>query len=38
MARLTQESGQALAGYILAMAPAVIVVAFVIAVVTLVGQ
>lgn len=37
MARLTQESGQTLTGYVLIMAPAVIVVAFVLAVVALVG-
>ncbi len=37
MARLSQEEGQVLAGYVLAIAPAVIVVAFVLAVVALVG-
>ncbi len=37
MARMTQENGQALTGYVLVMAPAVIVVAFVLAVVALVG-
>ena len=37
MARLTQEKGQALAGYVLAIAPAVIVVAFALAVVAVVG-
>ncbi len=37
MARMTQENGQALNGYLLVMAPAVIVVAFVLAVVALVG-
>jgi hypothetical protein len=37
MARMTQEIGQALTGYILVMAPAVIVVAFVLAVIAMVG-
>ena len=37
MARMTQESGQALVGYLLVMAPAVIVVAFALAVIAMVG-
>jgi len=37
MARLTREQGQALAGYVLILAPAVIVVAFLLAVLALTG-
>jgi hypothetical protein len=37
MARLTREQGQALAGHVLILAPAVVVVAFVLAVFALTG-
>ena len=37
MARMTGECGQAITGYLLVMAPALIVVAFVLAVIAMVG-